>query len=175
MWFEAGRSLDPVVRQQFMPTIEAAIAGELDHWSETAEGSLALMVVLDQFTRHAFRDTPRFIEGDKRAQSLALDLLDAGHESSLTTAQQMFILTALEHAEDKEIQARGLAEAKRLGALYPDDLGGMIEYVQDHHDIVMQFGRLPDRNGILGRPSTPEELEFLATETRPWFERWEPA
>ncbi len=175
MWFEAGRSLDPVVREQFLPTIEAGLRGQLDSWTETPAGTLALIVVLDQFTRHAFRDTPRFVEGDKQAQQLTLGLLDAGAEASLNTAQTMFLLTALEHAEDRAIQERGLAEAKRLGQLHPEDLGGMVQYVQDHHDIVMRFGRLPDRNALLGRPSTPEEQEFLATESRPWFERSVPA
>ncbi|MGB0653108.1 MAG: DUF924 family protein [Thermoplasmatota archaeon] len=171
MWFEAGRDLDPMVRQRFLPTIEAAVAGDLEHWAATPEGRLALVVVCDQFTRHAYRDDPRFVAGDAIAQRHAVAAFDAAEDQGLTTAQMMFLLTPLEHAEDRGLQERGIAEAERLGRLHPDDLGDMITYMREHHDIVARFGRLPDRNHLLGRASTPEEETFLASTSLPWFER----
>lgn len=171
MWFEAGRSLDSIVRERFAPTIEAALNGELDSWCNTPQGHVALTVVLDQFTRHVYRDDPRFVAGDAAAQRLALQAFDHGLDARLRTDEILFLLTPLEHAEDMDIQDRGRREVERLAALHPDDLGGMVQYLQEHRDIIERFGRFPDRNRILGRPSTPEEEAYLEETHLPWFER----
>lgn len=174
MWFEAGRSIDEDVRQRFLPTVEAAVAGAFDDdpvWTADPHDRVCLILVLDQFTRHCYRDDPRFISGDLAAQRHVLAMFDDGDDAALEPHELLFLLTVLEHAEDRDIQARAMAETKRLAAIYPDDLGGLLEYVAQHHDIVQRFGRLPDRNVILGRASTDEEVAFLAKTSLPWFER----
>lgn len=178
MWFEAGRDLDPVVRQRFLKTVEAAIRGEYDHdpaWVADPHDRICLVIVLDQFTRHVYRDHPRFVRGDARARGHVLAMLDAGEDAALASEEKLFLLTVLEHAEDRDIQKLALATARRYAAEHPDELGEMERYVLEHKQIVDRFGRLPDRNHVLGRVSTPEDAAFLAETQLPWFERQGPS
>lgn len=173
LWFEAGRSLDEEVRQRFLPTVEAAIRGELDRdpdWTADPHDRVCLLIVLDQFTRHCYRDHPRFTRGDRRAQGHVLDMLTAGADEALDSHEKLWLVTVLEHAEDRGLQARGLALATRYAAMH-EELSQMPRYAQEHHDIVQRFGRFPDRNKVLGRVNTREEAAFLAQVRLPWFER----
>lgn len=172
LWFEAGTSLDEEVRERFGDTIEAALRGDLAHWAEDVHDRVALIVVLDQFTRHAFRGTPRFVAGDAAAQRHVLSLLDAGDDRHLASEECLFLLTVLEHAEDRDLATRARQEATRLGAIHAD-LSDMGRYVAEHADIIDRFGRFPDRNSILGRPATTEEAAFLKTTHLAWFEAQE--
>ena len=172
LWFEAGTSLDEEIRERFGDTLEAALAGELDAWAEDVHDRVALIVVLDQFTRHAFRGTPRFVAGDAAAQRHVLAILDAGDDRRLASEECLFLLTVLEHAEDRGLATRARQEAARLGARHAD-LSDMGRYVAEHADIIDRFGRFPDRNRILGRTATPEEVAFLETTHLAWFEAQE--
>ncbi len=170
MWYMRGRGLDPEVRARFADTVEAALRGELDGWAATARGRLCLIVVLDQFTRHVFRDTPRFAEGDGAAQRHALAALEAEDWRELRDDETTFLLNPLQHSEHLAHHERAAAALEPITATHPS-VAEMKEYLDDHRAIVERFGRFPDRNKLLGRASTEDELGFLATETRGWFER----
>ncbi len=170
MWYEMGRDLDPEVRDRFGDTVEAALRGELDGWADSVDGRLALIVVLDQFTRHVFRDTPRFTEGDAQAQRLAQAAFDGEEWRALRSDMASFLFMPLEHAEAVDLQHRAAKELERVAAVHPD-LANLSPYLQEHREIIERFGRFPDRNLLLGRPSTPEEQEFLAGTHLAWFER----
>lgn len=169
LWFGGGEAVDAEVRDRFGATVEAALRGELDAWVESAEGTLALVLVLDQFPRNAFRGDPRCFEGDALAQDLALAALDAGRDRGWHPAHRMFLRMPLMHAEDRDLQRRSLLEFALLWRDAPETANAL-DHAADHAAVVLRFGRLPDRNRLLGRPSTPQEEAFLAHESRPWFE-----
>jgi uncharacterized protein (DUF924 family) len=158
-WFVKDAAFDATIAARFGATIEAALAGELEHWANAPESALALIVVLDQFTRNVFRDTPRAFAGDARALALARDLVDRGWDKRLAPLHRVFVYLPFEHSE----QIVDQCESLRLFETLRDDpaAGGMVEYAVKHYEIVERFGRFPHRNAILGRESTPQEVEFL--------------
>ncbi len=164
-WFAGGSRLDREVQLRFGPTVDAALAGELDAWASTPRGRLALVIVLDQLTRNAFRGEPRAYVGDAKAQRLALEAFDAGMDQSLSSIERMFLSMPLLHAEDAALQRRSLELARRIAAsapaLYAKGFGMHLEQAHKYLGVVTRFGRFPHRNGTLGRCSTPEEEAFL--------------
>lgn len=168
-WFAGGTAVDEEIRERFGATIEAALAGDLDVWTDSLEGVLALVVVLDQFTRNVFRGSPRCFAGDEAAQALALATLDSEGVGSWQSQHRMFLLMPLMHAEAKDLQRRALFE---FGTLWQDDpeTAGVLDAAAEHAAIVLRFGRFPDRNRLMGREPTKEESDFLQHESRPWFE-----
>jgi uncharacterized protein (DUF924 family) len=165
-WFQAGPAVDAEICRRFLPEIEQALAGELDHWAETTEGRLALVLLLDQLTRSAYRNDPRTWSGDPRAQRLALEALDRGLNEQLGTLGRLFLVMPLSHAEDLALQERSVLEARRLvehaETWMKPVLSMGIEQTAKYRDVIARFGRFPHRNAVLGRVSTPEELAFLA-------------
>ncbi len=161
-WFRKDAAFDEGIRTRFGDLIEAGLAGALQAWAADAHGALAEVIVLDQFTRNAFRDTARAFAGDARALAAAQALVDSGRDRGLTGVQRQFVYLPFEHAEDLAQQQRALA---LFGQLERDEpaLAGLLPWAQRHHDIVARFGRFPHRNAALGRASTPEELAFLKT------------
>lgn len=174
LWFGGAAEVDEEIRDRFGPLIEEAVQGRLDHWAATPYGRVALVVVLDQFTRNAHRGTPRAFAGDGRAQRLVVEAIEAGEDEGLDPYARMFLQVALEHAEDHGLQDLAVARARALVAAVPEDdkptFRAFQGYVEDHAGIVHRFGRFPDRNQILGRRTTDAEAAFLASETRGWFE-----
>ena len=157
-WFKKDDAFDAEIRGHFGDLIERALAGELQDWQARPLGRLAAILVLDQFTRNAFRGEARSFAGDGPALKIALDLLDSGVQ--LAPLERWFALMPLEHAEDLAIQQRCVSEFEKLAA---DDarLNDALNYARRHRDVIARFGRFPHRNAILGRESTPEEIEFL--------------
>jgi uncharacterized protein (DUF924 family) len=170
MWYELGRELDPIVTQQFQAHVDAALAGKLNAWAETPSGRLALIVVCDQFTRHVYRDDVRFTDGDARAQELAVAAFDAEEYEALRDDMVMFLFMPLEHSEIPSLHHRAFDEIEEVAQVHPG-IRELTPYLKDHRDIVERFGRFPDRNFVLGRPSTPQEVVFLAETHHTWFER----
>ncbi len=170
LWYERGRDLDPEIRTKFGALIEAMIAGENAAWEKSPEGRLAAIVVLDQWTRHAYRDTPKFVAGDARAERIAVAALDAEDWRTLREDQVSFLLSPLQHSEVLALHERALEALAQMIPVHPS-VEGMREYLDDHREIIAQFGRFPDRNKLLGRPSSEEEKAFLATTHKGWFER----
>jgi uncharacterized protein (DUF924 family) len=166
-WFRCGDAFDAEVRGRFLGTIEAALRGELDAWSRTVSGRLALVLVLDQLTRNAFRGTPRTWAGDERALALANEALDGNLDADLPFEQRVFLGMPLLHAEDILAQRRSHARALHLRAVAPAHLRRLaeagVEQTAKYLDVISRFGRFPFRNEVLGRVSTEEEVAFLAT------------
>lgn len=159
-WFAKDAAFDAECAARFGALIERALAGELAAWSATPHGALAQILLLDQLTRNALRDSARAVAGDARALAEAKALVAGGGDRQLTGVQRQFVYLPFEHAEDIAMQR----EALRLFAQLEHDepaLAGLLHWAQRHHDIVARFGRFPHRNAVLGRVSTAEELAFL--------------
>ncbi len=165
LWFTKRDETDEEIRRRFGQDVERALAGKLHGWRKTPAGTLALVLLLDQFTRNIFRDTPRAFAGDPQALEISLAAWDAGMVGNMRSMEQVFLSVPLEHAEDLTIQERSVAVIARILEQAPPALRETLEsnhqYAVAHRDIVARFGRFPHRNAILGRPSTPEEVEFL--------------
>ncbi|HLU77850.1 MAG TPA: DUF924 family protein [Burkholderiales bacterium] len=158
-WFRKSDAFDETIRERFESTYEAAARGELVHWQDVPESALALVIVLDQFPRNMYRGTPRAFAADPLALSVARHIVAQGWDRSMKPVERLFVYLPYEHAEDMAMQR----ESVRLFETLRDDpqsVGG-IDYAWRHYEIIERFGRFPHRNAILGRPSTPEEIEFL--------------
>jgi uncharacterized protein (DUF924 family) len=165
-WFRGGADRDIVGR--FAPAVDAAARGDFDAWAASARGRLALIIVLDQFSRSVYRDTPKAWAQDPKALALALDGLDRGVDRELPNVwERVFFFLPLGHCEQLELQERSVRLAEELIGDAPSHLKKVYEYsasqARGHRDVIARFGRHPHRNAVLGRESTPEELEYLAT------------
>jgi uncharacterized protein (DUF924 family) len=158
-WFRKDPAFDAAILSRFGAAIEAALRGAYGEWTATPRGALARVLLLDQFTRNAFRDTARAFAGDADALAAAAAAVDAGHDRSLDPFERWFLYLPFEHAEDAAAQERSLALFAALAAETGER--GALEWAEKHAAIVRRFGRYPHRNAILGRTSTPEELLFL--------------
>ena len=165
-WFMKNEAFDAELRQRFGPTIDAALAGGLGDWPESAEGRLALLIVLDQFTRNVFRGDARSFSGDARALALAQEGIARGHDRAIPPLARIFCYLPLEHAEDLEMQARSVALFTALRDAPASEpkafFDNTLDYARKHQQVIARFGRFAHRNAILGRASTPEELAYLA-------------
>ena len=159
LWFAGSARVDADVRERFLPAVERAERGALDHWRDTPDACLALIVVLDQFPLMIFRGEARgYLDGDL-ALPVARHLIERGFDAGYTPSQRLFAYLPFEHSED-------LADQERALALFGNvrDLPGMssaYDYAVMHWEVVKRFGRFPHRNVALGRESTAEEIEFL--------------
>jgi uncharacterized protein (DUF924 family) len=153
-WFAKDPGFDQRFRERFLALHEAAMRGELIPWMETPEGALALMILLDQFPRNAFRGTPRMYASDGFARTLADAAIRAGHDRRIEPALRLFMYLPFGHSERLADQRRALELSRGLGE--PN-----LSHAQRHHDIVQRFGRFPHRNPILGRAMRPEEQKYL--------------
>jgi uncharacterized protein (DUF924 family) len=153
-WFAKDADFDRRFHENFLDAHEAAARGELDHWMAAAEGALALLVLLDQFPRNAFRGTPRMYATDDAARRIATAAVDAGHDQAVPREIRTFFYLPFGHSEDLADQDRSVDLCGPLGP--PDSVSS-----ERHRDIIKRFGRFPHRNAILGRNMTPEEQEFL--------------
>ena len=159
-WFRKDDAFDAHIRARFGTLIDAAIEGGLRAWEATPHGALARLIVLDQFTRNVYRGTPRAFAGDAQALALAVALTQAGQDQQLPPMLRAFAYLPFEHAEDLAMQARAVELFQLLSQAQPG-FDGMLDYAQRHQEVIARYGRFPHRNAILGRPSTPEEVEFL--------------
>ena len=160
-WFVKKDVFDDIVRDRFGATITQALAGGLREWdAQGPQGVLARILVLDQFTRNAHRDTPLSFAGDALALAAACTLVDSGADRELAPLQRAFVYMPFEHAEDAYMQERAVELFGMLAAERPG-FDEMLDYAHRHRGVIARFGRFPHRNAILGRASTPEEEEFL--------------
>ncbi|MEP7056929.1 MAG: DUF924 family protein [Caldimonas sp.] len=161
-WFRKDPQFDVSIAAHFGALIERGLRGELDGWAATPESALAQVIVLDQFTRNAFRDTPRAFAGDSRALAAAQAMVGARQDEALAPVRRAFVYLPFEHAEGLAMQQESLRLCKRLVDAVPE-MASSLDYAQRHHAIIQRFGRFPHRNKILGRLSTTEEIGFLKT------------
>lgn len=153
-WFNKSEAFDEEFRGRFLSLHEAAARGELDGWARTAEGALALLILLDQFPRNAFRGTARMYETDARARKIAHQAVDNGLDEQVEKALRVFFYLPFSHSENIQDQRRGVERNQRLGQPW-------LTHALGHADIIERFGRFPHRNPLLGRSTTVQEQAFL--------------
>jgi uncharacterized protein (DUF924 family) len=154
-WFKKDAAFDDEIRERFLGLHEAAAAGKLADWEKTADGALALLILLDQFPRNMFRGEARTFAADPLARAIAAGALVRGFDSQVPTDMRGFFYLPFEHSEDLADQERAVAFYKAAG-----DTDGL-KWGEIHADIIRRFGRFPHRNAVLGRVTTPEEQAFL--------------
>lgn len=165
-WFEGSTDIDREIRTRFGALVARARAGELDAWMESPRGILALLILLDQFSRNIHRGTPEAFSHDPIALEIARAGFDTGRFEGFDVIDRMFLALPFRHAEDVESQKRAVELAVKdahVGALHLlDFLVYSVDWARKHLDVIVRFGRFPHRNATLGRTSTPEELSYLA-------------
>ncbi|WP_322059619.1 DUF924 family protein [Paraburkholderia sp. J63] len=160
MWFRKDEAFDARLRERFGALLDAACAGELDAWCATPEGALALVIVLDQFSRNCHRGTPRAFSSDDKALGIARAMVASGADQRLPGLQhRVFAYLPFEHAESADAQRESL---RLFGELAKDpEAKGYYEYARRHAAVIERFGRFPHRNAQLGRASSEAEAAFL--------------
>ena len=154
-WFKKDNKFDAMLLERAGTTVIKALNGQLDRWSKTSTGSVSLVILLDQFTRNIFRDTPKAFSGDEMALVLCQKSINSKWFSELSMTFKQFLLMPMMHSEDISIQEKSLPLFKQHAN------NRTYEFAVKHRDIIAKFGRFPHRNLILSRPSTEEELMFL--------------
>jgi uncharacterized protein (DUF924 family) len=155
-WFARDEAFDAEFRRRFHDAHVAAARRERDDWADTAEGSLALLILLDQFPRNSFRDTGHAFATDPLARMFANRALAAGHDRAIEGDMRRFFYLPLQHSEDRADQDRQVELFQTRMERKPDD-----RWAEHHQGIIARFGRFPHRNRALGRETTPEEQVFL--------------
>lgn len=158
-WFTKNAEFDQEVRSRFMSVYQQAATGKLDYWQELPYSCLGLIILLDQFPRNMFRNQAQAFATDVQALEFSKYAINQGFDRELLPLQRWFIYLPFEHSENLEDQQ----QAVNLCSTLKDDPDSVniVEYAYRHLRIIERFGRFPHRNQILGRESTPEELEFL--------------
>jgi uncharacterized protein (DUF924 family) len=165
-WFRGGA--DRAIVEQYRPVLEAACRGELDHWAEAARARLALIIVLDQFSRTVYRDTAQAFVQDPKAVGLTIEGLGRGHYVQLATVwEKTFFVLPLGHSEQIALLERCVLLCEALVGEAPEHLRKIYEFsasqARGHRDVIARFGRHPHRNALFGRTSTEDELAYLAS------------
>lgn len=160
IWFSGDREIDEEIKTRFKPLVLEAPNHKLDEWKQTPRGRLALIILLDQFTRNIFRGTSQAFAFDPIAQELVLEGLDLGVDLQLFPVERIFFYLPLEHAENLNLQKLSITKFNIVAAEAPF-LASYADYAMRHYVIIERFGRFPHRNVIVGRNSTQEEIEFL--------------
>jgi uncharacterized protein (DUF924 family) len=155
-WFRKDASVDAAIRERFA-SLHDSVAQLRPEQLATPLECLAAVIVLDQFSRNMFRGSPRAFGTDSSALSIAQRAIDAGLDRQLDRRQRWFLYMPFQHCEDRAVQARSIELFTQLDDA--ENLG----YAQRHQEVIDRFGRFPHRNEVLGRESTPEELQFIAT------------
>jgi uncharacterized protein (DUF924 family) len=157
-WFTPEPAFDEACKSRFLFTYEAAARGDLNQWELTPEGSLAEILLLDQFPRNLFRGTRRVYATDPAALMAADRAIERGHDKATSPDLRRFFYLPFMHAEELAEQDRSVALAEAFGE------ADYTKWARHHRDIVARFGRFPHRNALLGRSSTDEERRFLEEE-----------
>ncbi|QDG75471.1 DUF924 family protein [Labrenzia sp. PHM005] len=154
-WFAKDDKFDAHCRDMFLPAIEAAQRGDLDSWTETPDGALAVILLLDQCTRNVFRGSGRAFEADSKAVEIARAAVERGFDRAFPKEARVFFYLPFEHSEDMADQELSVDLCKALGDM------SYYHYALIHMDVIRRFGRFPHRNKVLGRQSTEAEIAFL--------------
>lgn len=167
-WFNPTHAFDEQIRQSFNVTLQAAAAGELRRWKLTPRGTLALIIIFDQFPRNIYRGTPPAFAYDSRALALSRDAIAMGSDRDLDLVERWFMYLPLEHAEDIEAQNKSVECFERLYADAPAQLREHLaiprQHALEHRNLIATFGRFPHRNLALDRTSSTDENAWLAAQ-----------
>jgi uncharacterized protein (DUF924 family) len=158
-WFEKSDAFDAAIRLKYEPTHHAAARGEYAKWMETADGALALLILLDQFPRNMYRRSGHAFATDPLARSIADEAFLRGHDARFAVDLRNFFHLPYSHSESLADQDRAVALCQAIEAETGD--GSYVKWAEVHRDIIARFGRFPHRNAPLGRVTTPEEQAFL--------------
>lgn len=156
-WFQGGPAFDTLVEEVLGPVYRAAAEGAHDDWANSAEGALALTLLLDQVPRNIHRNSPQAFASDAKARGVTHAAIEAGFDRSLSQIERVFLYLPLEHSEemtDQELCCRLMEDL--------DENPDWLDYAHRHREVIARFGRFPHRNEALGRESTPEEIDHLA-------------
>ncbi len=159
-WFRKDAGFDASIAERFGPLVGHALSGGLAAWGGVPDEALAQVIVLDQFTRNIFRDTPRAFAGDALALAAARAMVARGDDQALPPLRRVFAYLPFEHAEDRAMQHESLRLFAALSAA-DASLANFEDYARRHAEVIERFGRFPHRNAVLGRAPTAEELLFL--------------
>jgi len=157
-WFASTPEIDQNIKDQFESIWFAAKAGELDHWKETADGCLALCIILDQMPLNMFRGEAKSFSTEQQAVAISKYAIENALDTEIPAERIAFLYMPLMHSESLDDQNRAVESFKKV------ELEGNLRFAQHHQGIIERFGRFPHRNQILGRQSTPEELEYLTSD-----------
>jgi uncharacterized protein (DUF924 family) len=158
-WFRKDSKFDSEIRTRFGALHAKAASGGLNSWRASPEPMLALVIVLDQFSRNLYRNDPRAFAQDEMARSCAVEAILRKDDLGFIPVQRQFLYLPFEHSEALADQDRAVALMETLDAF--EETQGLTAWAEKHREIIRRFGRFPHRNAILGRESTPEEVEFL--------------
>jgi uncharacterized protein (DUF924 family) len=158
-WFRKDVKFDAEIRRRFAGLHVSAAARELEAWRASPEPNLALVIVLDQFSRNLYRDDPRAFAQDEHARDCAQDALARSDDLDMLPVQRQFLYMPFEHSEDPVDQDLAVDLMRSLEAF--EETRGLVEWAHKHRTVIKRFGRFPHRNAVLGRDSTPDESEFL--------------
>ena len=165
LWFKREAAFDAEIRERFTELVGAAAAGRLGLWESTRDGALGLVILLDQFPRNLYRDSPRAFAADAEARRVAARALDRGFDGQTAWERRLFFYMPFEHSENAADQDRSVELFGAWVEASPPESRAeaeeQFEYVRRHQEIIGRFGRFPHRNAVLGRASTPAELAFL--------------
>lgn len=174
LWFPAAVApelvpqADELIRERFAETLQAAETGALRAWESSPRRRLALILVLDQFSRHCYRGTPQAYAQDHAALSLSVSGMQFGADAALDPLERIFFYMPLQHAESLDVQEEAVAAFRRLIEEAPPELhdtfSSSLHSAIEHRDLIARFGRFPHRNAVLGRESDSQEEAWLARE-----------
>lgn len=154
-WWKRDEAVDAKITARFRALYDELSRNVPQAWLETPKGRLAAVIVLDQFPRNMFRGDPRSYATDSKALSLAKETIDAGGDAELEPYERSFLYMPFQHSEERDVQARSVELFRALG------IEDQLDFAIKHKEVIDRFGRFPHRNEVLGRPSTPEEIDFL--------------
>ena len=165
LWYGSNKSTDERIKERFGKALQSAIYETNIHWAEDRSGSLALVILLDQFSRHVFRRTPEAYAQDPLARAIAMRAVNKGFDVELTIPERLFLYHPFHHSETLEDQDFGLQIVESLSnscePAWRDSVNSSLLFFKDHHETIARFGRFPHRNEVLGRQSTPDEEEYI--------------
>jgi uncharacterized protein (DUF924 family) len=166
LWWSKNETIDNEIRQRFEPTLKALLSGQYNTWFESAQGRLAAIIVLDQFSRNMYRDSAHAFSQDSLALHWALQGIRQGDDKKLTPLQRVFFYLPLEHCEQLSMQDLAIEKFEQLAAGASEDFTdlakGFVSYAHQHQQVITRFGRFPHRNDLLHRQSSAAELDYLA-------------
>lgn len=164
-WFQGGEAADTEITERFGLLLELATTGQLDHWLDSAEATLAFILVCDQFSRQVYRGSPLAFATDPLALEVARSSIDAGLDQGMPWDHRAFLYLPFEHSESAVDQHTAVGLFTQLRDATPQGYrhltGSYLQHAHQHRDIVLRFGRFPHRNAVLVRDSSPAELEYL--------------
>ena len=170
LWYHSKPETDNYIRTAFESDLVSAKNGNLSDWRNTAQGSLALVILLDQFSRNLYRGTPAAYVNDVQAQDVVVSLLERDGHLSFNIPAKIIFYHPLHHAENLIFQRKAVSLFEEMLEHASDEwresISRNLAFIKNHCDIISRFGRFPHRNTILGRQSTPEECRYLKQDKR---------